>query len=290
MRYKSKHSAMVLEDLPGESQHSNRYKHEKNLPEDDRQDKNHRVDSVQGMEPKEINGEGSEQILRGIHITQVEEYKPDSEGMFQCRHSKKLIPYSSVNDDYCDCDDSSDEPGTSACPDSRFYCTFQNPDSEPSYILGSRVNDGVCDCCDGSDEWAGISVFSGVQLTGKRIKGTLTHAPCTDTCMAVRKMNEEDAQIRALGKRLKQTYLNKARGISNPENLYGPNGVFYMLSQDCFEFDAPEYKYRLCPFKSVTQQKFPEAAVSIGKTPVWKTRLPGHFVLKMDRGDRKSVV
>lgn len=58
----------------------------------------------------------------------------------------------------------------------RFYCTFQNPDIEPQFIPGSRVNDGVCDCCDGSDEWTGISVFSGIHLTGEN-----------NTCLEVHK-------------------------------------------------------------------------------------------------------
>lgn len=223
-------------------------------------------------------------LVRGIHLTHAEEYKPNSEGKFQCLDSKKMIPFSSVNDDYCDCDDSSDEPGTSACPQSRFYCTFQNPDIEAQYILGSRVNDGVCDCCDGSDEWSGISVFSGVHLTDKRMTGSLQHAPCKDDCQAILKVNEEDARIRELGKRLKQTYLEKGRRISKPEQ-YGPNGVFYKLSSECFEYDAHEYKYKLCPFKSVSQQAFPSAPIDLGKSPIWKIKLPGHFVLKMDKGD-----
>lgn len=55
------------------------------------------------------------------------------------------------NDDYCDCADGSDEPGTSACSgiDSRFQC---HDNTVPRSIPSSMVDDGICDCCDGSDE------------------------------------------------------------------------------------------------------------------------------------------
>ena len=66
---------------------------------------------------------------------------------------------------------------------------------------------------------------------------------------------------------------------------YGPNGVFYQLSLTCFDHETSEYKYTFCPFKSVTQQKFPAAAIHIGKKPVWRTRLKGVYVLKMEGGD-----
>ncbi|KAI8592754.1 glucosidase II beta subunit-like-domain-containing protein, partial [Geranomyces variabilis] len=61
-----------------------------------------------------------------------------------------------VNDDYCDCPDGSDEPGTPACEKGFFHCL--NDDHIGADIPTSRVNDGICDpqCCDGSDEYLGF--------------------------------------------------------------------------------------------------------------------------------------
>ncbi|KAI9887970.1 MAG: hypothetical protein M1823_000227 [Watsoniomyces obsoletus] len=109
-----------------------------------------------------------------------------STSTFTCiSHPSVTIPINKLNDDYCDCPDGSDEPGTSACsylsplsppfpakisiPGSHhvpknttpilpgYYC--KNKGHRPSYIPFSAVNDGTCDstkCCDGSDEYANV--------------------------------------------------------------------------------------------------------------------------------------
>ncbi|CAI9768670.1 unnamed protein product [Fraxinus pennsylvanica] len=76
-----------------------------------------------------------------------------SSGTIKCKDGSKKFSKSQFNDDFCDCPDGSDEPGTSACPDGKFYC--KNAGHVPLFLYSSRVNDGLCDCCDGSDEYDG---------------------------------------------------------------------------------------------------------------------------------------
>ena len=74
---------------------------------------------------------------------------------FLCEKGGKQIAIDRVNDDYCDCDDGSDEPGTSACAGMQamegptFLC--EHAGLESIMIFASRVRDGVCDCCDGTN-------------------------------------------------------------------------------------------------------------------------------------------
>ncbi|KAG0537300.1 hypothetical protein BDA96_03G137300 [Sorghum bicolor] len=72
-------------------------------------------------------------------------------GVIKCRDGSGRFSQDQLNDDFCDCPDGTDEPGTSACPEAKFYC--KNAGHTPVTIFSSRVNDGICDCCDGSDEY-----------------------------------------------------------------------------------------------------------------------------------------
>jgi protein kinase C substrate 80K-H len=47
---------------------------------------------------------------RGVHPSSLSQYKPKG-ATWTCLDGVKTIPWSAVNDDYCDCMDGSDEPG-----------------------------------------------------------------------------------------------------------------------------------------------------------------------------------
>ncbi|VFQ64459.1 unnamed protein product [Cuscuta campestris] len=83
----------------------------------------------------------------GIHPLDEEHYARE---LIECKDGSKSFTRDRLNDDFCDCLDGTDEPGTAACPQGKFYC--RNMGSTPKFLFSSQVNDQICDCCDGSDE------------------------------------------------------------------------------------------------------------------------------------------
>ncbi|CAO1617270.1 unnamed protein product [Sympodiomycopsis kandeliae] len=144
--------------------------------------------------------------LRGIPPSRHHLYQSlsSSKGEWKCLNSSETIPFTSINDDYCDCADGSDEPGTSACsgldtpiPEANwFWC--ENKGHIPSYIRNSRVNDGICDpeCCDGSDEYGPNNVVQ-----------------CPDVCGKVgkeyRKKKQEEENIKSAGSKIRASYISE---------------------------------------------------------------------------------
>lgn len=127
---------------------------------------------------------------RGVSISKASLYHSGEE--FTCLDGSQKISFTKVNDDYCDCYDASDEPGTSACPYGVFHCT--NAGHKPLNIQSNRVNDHICDCCDGTDEY-----YSEVN--------------CSNNCINLGKTAREAAQRRAelikAGKQLRLEYIQK---------------------------------------------------------------------------------
>lgn len=147
-----------------------------------------------------VSASASTSALRGVAPADALKYQPfkDAQGRsrWKCLDGSKELAWSALNDDYCDCADGSDEPGTSACPNSTFYCA--NHGHIPAYIRSSRVDDGICDpeCCDGSDERDG-------------------KVTCPDRCETVgkqyRKKQTELENLRRAGAKIRDKYIADGR-------------------------------------------------------------------------------
>ncbi|KAJ5716824.1 Glucosidase 2 subunit beta [Penicillium malachiteum] len=150
---------------------------------------------------------------RGV-APEFAKFYQDTESFTCISNPAVKITFSAVNDDFCDCPDGSDEPGTAACSHLSqnspltvadrpghsdidltlslpgFYC--KNKGHKPSFVPFQRVNDGICDyelCCDGSDEWAHVG-------------GT----KCEDRCKEIGKKwrKEEEQRQKAMTAALKK--------------------------------------------------------------------------------------
>ncbi|PON51570.1 Glucosidase 2 subunit beta [Parasponia andersonii] len=127
-----------------------------------------------------------------------EKYYMSSESI-KCKDGSKKFSKTQLNDNFCDCPDGTDEPGTSACPNGRFYC--RNAGHVPLVLYSSRVNDGICDCCDGSDEYDDkVKCPNTCWEAGKVAREKLTRKIATfQEGVAIRKQDVERA-IEAIAK------------------------------------------------------------------------------------------
>ena len=112
----------------------------------------------------------------------------DSCSPFECDGGGLTIPDLYVEDDYCDCEDGTDERTTGACNNQPFTCPCTP--HRPTKVFASRVNDGVCDCCDGSDEFHSKS--------------------CPNTCVDAAKAEIEVSQRAAVARATREASGRKA--------------------------------------------------------------------------------
>ncbi|XP_003746780.1 uncharacterized protein LOC100903904 [Galendromus occidentalis] len=109
-------------------------------------------------------------------------YWEETSDHFSCGDSLRVLPWTKVNDDFCDCghgEDVGDEPSTGACLDTFFTCSY-DPNVQ---VPASRVNDGLCDCCDGSDEPKDVPLPAFARLSTSRQKSLgVYQTPCINRC------------------------------------------------------------------------------------------------------------
>lgn len=126
--------------------------------------------------------------LIGVHPLDEKYYSSE---VIKCKDGSRSFTIDRLNDDFCDCVDGTDEPGTSACARGKFYC--RNMGSTPRFIFSSRVNDHICDCCDGSDEYDGNIICPNTCVRGGNIvyKSNKDISTTRDVDIVNRKVKEE---------------------------------------------------------------------------------------------------
>ncbi|GMI99308.1 hypothetical protein like AT2G42390 [Hibiscus trionum] len=127
----------------------------------------------------------SNSLPLGIHPLDAKYFSAE---VIKCKDGSKSFTRDRLNDDFCDCLDGTDEPGTSACPAGKFYC--RNVGSIPRFIFSSRVNDRFCDCCDGSDEHDGDIICPNTCIMGGVVEYKTENYISTTTDMHSTKLKE----------------------------------------------------------------------------------------------------
>ncbi|WCJ28785.1 Glucosidase 2 subunit beta [Euphorbia peplus] len=209
---------------------------------------------------------------------QDENYYKTTSDTIKCKDGSKKFTKFQLNDDFCDCPDASDEPGTSACPNGKFYC--RNSGHAPVLLYSSRVNDGICDCCDGSDEYDGqIKCPNTCWEAGKVARDRLYKKIATyKEGVTLRKKEVEKAKL-AIAK--DESELSKLR---NEENIL--KGLVQQLKERKEQIDKAEERERLQKEKEEKEQRAAEEISSTDKSKVEEdSKQEEHVVEKADIGD-----
>lgn len=225
---------------------------------------------------------GSSGPVRGVRPDSQASYAAQREGgHFKCLDGKQSFEtFDVVNDEYCDCSDGSDEPGTSACSglfdlsqlataDSvvpGFFCGWEYDSNSPQWHVKSvavrlaAVNDGICDCCGGEDEYDGA-------------------AKCVDRCGDALAAEQEEVSKGLAGSRAREAYVTEAvkliaDGKYSDFDSGGPDNVFFAeASHGCLSLDDGDTTFKVCLFGSVTQRDKQGKTYKIGKQGEWSTHL-----------------
>ncbi|KAD7478141.1 hypothetical protein E3N88_01277 [Mikania micrantha] len=175
-----------------------------------------------------------------------------SSGTIKCKDGSKSFTKAQLNDDFCDCFDGTDEPGTSACPSGKFYC--RNAGHTPLSIFSSRVNDGICDCCDGSDEYDGkIKCRNTCWEAGKVARDRLRKKIATfREGLTIRKPEVEKAKLSAAKDE------EELSRLKNEENIL--KGLVQKLKERKEQIEKAEEKERAQKEKEEKEKKEAEEA------------------------------
>ncbi|RXH83810.1 hypothetical protein DVH24_009245 [Malus domestica] len=195
-----------------------------------------------------------------LGISPQDEIYYKSSEVIKCKDGSKKFSRAQLNDDFCDCPDGTDEPGTSACPAGKFYC--RNVGHAPLLIFSSRVNDGICDCCDGSDEYDGqVKCPNTCWEAGKVARDKLKKKISTyQEGVAIRKQEVEQAKI-AMAK--DEAELSK---LQSEEKIL--KKLVDQLKEQKEQIEKAEEKERLQKEKEEQERKEAKEKANQGKTKI----------------------
>ncbi|XP_010451052.1 PREDICTED: glucosidase 2 subunit beta-like isoform X1 [Camelina sativa] len=201
------------------------------------------------------NSSPSNDPFLGISPQDEKYYKSSSE--IKCKDGSKKFTKAQLNDDFCDCSDGTDEPGTSACPNGKFYC--RNAGHSPLVLFSSRVNDGICDCCDGSDEYDGqVTCPNTCWEAGKAARENLKKKIETyNQGLVIRRQDIEKAKV---GLEKDAAELKK---LKSEEKIL--KGLVEQLKDRKEQIEKVEEKERLQKEKEEKEKKEAESAAQEGK-------------------------